>query len=141
RTHKDFRPVFSLVDTEVGLEKQFCAVTDDMVTALANIGVTATEHTLYLTLNALGGLKIIPINCASENEYTRTKEIVLIDAVNGWMRLYTDPANKNYKGYPAPPGRYADPIWPDLKPAKIFRLAFREKGRLIDSTDHTLFKK
>ena len=27
-------------------------------------------------------------------------------------------------------------IWPDLKPAKIFKLAFRDKGRLIDSTEH-----
>ena len=28
-----------------------------------------------------------------------------------------------------------------LKEAKIFRLAFRDKGRLIDSTEHPLFKK
>jgi hypothetical protein len=31
--------------------------------------------------------------------------------------------------------------WPDLKPAKIFKLAFRDKGRLIDSVEHPLFKK
>ena len=30
---------------------------------------------------------------------------------------------------------------PMLKPAKIFRLAFRDKGRLIDSPEHTLFQK
>jgi hypothetical protein len=28
-----------------------------------------------------------------------------------------------------------------LKPAKIFRLAFRDKNRLIDSTEHTLFQR
>ncbi|MGA8295391.1 MAG: hypothetical protein WB820_23485 [Rhodoplanes sp.] len=30
---------------------------------------------------------------------------------------------------------------PQLKPAKIFRLAFRDKGRLIDSPEHALFRK
>ena len=33
------------------------------------------------------------------------------------------------------------PQWPTLKPAKIFRLAFRDKNRLIDSPEHTLFQK
>jgi hypothetical protein len=28
-----------------------------------------------------------------------------------------------------------------LKPAKIFKLAFRDKGRLIDSPEHILFRK
>ena len=41
----------------------------------------------------------------------------------------------------AEPDRFTDPLWPELKPAKIFRLAFRDKGRLIDSTEHVLFKK
>ena len=43
--------------------------------------------------------------------------------------------------FPAPAGRFGDPQWPDLKPAKIFKLAFRDKGRLVDSTEHPLFKK
>ena len=57
------------------------------------------------------------------------------------MRLYTDQENKVYRVFPAPAERFADPIWPVLKPAKIFRLAFRDKGRLVDSTEHPLFKK
>jgi hypothetical protein len=32
-----------------------------------------------------------------------------------------------------------DPVWPELKPAKIFRLAFKDKGRLIDSVNHPLY--
>jgi hypothetical protein len=57
------------------------------------------------------------------------------------VRLYTDQENKCYRVYPAPVERYADPVWPELSPAKIFRLAFRDKGRLIDSTEHPLFLK
>lgn|SRR5262245_8145848 len=141
RTHPDFRPVVSLVDHEVGLEKQFFAVSDDMVVALAGIGIAVSEHTLYLTVTPRGAYKIIPINCTSDNEYVRTKEIGLLEAIADWQRLYADNENKVYKVYPAPKGRFADPIWPDLKPARIFRLAFRDKGRLIDGTEHPLFKK
>ena len=76
-----------------------------------------------------------------QNEYNRTKEIGLIQGIDEWVRLYTDQENRCYKVFPAPAGRFAEPQWPDLKPAKIFRLAFRDKGRLIDSAEHALFKK
>jgi hypothetical protein len=58
-----------------------------------------------------------------------------------WVRLFTDQENRVYKVFPAPVGRFADPVWPALKHAKIFRLAFRDKGRLIDSPEHSLFQK
>src|SRR5262245_48337719 len=141
RTHPDFRPVFPLVNTEVGMEQQYFAVTDNMVHALAGIGITVSDHTLYLTMTAAGSVRIIPVHCTSDNEYNRTKEIGLVDGMKGWFRFYSDLANKCYRVYPAPAGRFSEPIWPELKPAKIFRLAFRDKGRLIDSTEHPLFLK
>ena len=141
RTHAEFRPVVPLVDIEVGMEKQYFAVDTDMVVALAGIGITVSEYTLYLTVTPRGAVRIVPINCTTENEYARTKEIGLLDGIKQWVRLYTDQENKVYKVFPAPPGRFADPIWPELKHAKIFRLAFREKGRLVDSVEHPLFQK
>jgi hypothetical protein len=141
RTHAEFRPVVPLVDIEVGMEKQFFAVDNDMVVALAGIGITVSDHTLYLTVTPRGAVRIVPINCTTDNEYARTKEIGLIQGIDQWVRLYTDQENKVYKVFPAPTGRFAEPIWPELKPAKVFRLAFRDKGRLVDSTEHPLFKK
>ena len=141
RTHEEFRPVIPIVNVEVGMEKQFFAVDDGMVTALAGIGITVADHCLYLTVTPRGGLKIIPIHCASDNDYSRTKEMGLLEGTKQWVRLYTDQENKVYKVFPAPAGRFADPIWPVLKPAKIFRMAFRDKGRLVDSPDHPLFLK
>ena len=38
-------------------------------------------------------------------------------------------------------GRFGEPTWPAIKPAKIFRMAFRDRGRLIDSTEHPLVQK
>jgi hypothetical protein len=141
RTHEEFRPVVSLVNVEVGMEKQFFAVDDDMVVALAGIGITVAEHTLYLTVTPRGAVRVVPIHCTSNDDYTRTKEIGLLDGVEQWVRLYTDQENRVYKVFPAPAGRFADPIWPALKPSKIFRMAFRDKGRLVDSPDHPLFLK
>jgi hypothetical protein len=74
-----------------------------------------------------------------QDEYSRTKEIGLIRGVKEWVRLYTDQVNRVYNVYPADPGRLPDPVWLDLAHAKIFRFAFRDKGRLIDSPEHKLF--
>jgi hypothetical protein len=145
RTHPDFHPVIALVDNEVGFEKQFFAVTPQMIGPLKSIGITASLHTLYLTMTAQGAIKIIPVRCAdadgNQHEYNRTREIGLIQAQKEWKRLYADQENGVYKVHPAPAGRYSDPVWPDLKPAKIVKLAFRDKGRLLDSTEHTLFQR
>jgi hypothetical protein len=145
RTKPDFRPIISMVDIEVGMEKQFFAVTPEMVAALHGIGITVSDHVLYLTVTSRGALRIVPVRLAGndgeQNEYARTKEIGLTQGITEWVRLYTDLENHNYQVFPAPAGRFADPTWPDLKPARIFKLAFRDKGRLLDSTEHPLFKK
>jgi hypothetical protein len=65
----------------------------------------------------------------------------LIDGIDGWVRMYVDRENGAYKSFPAPAGRFGESRWPDLKPAKIFRMGFRDKGRLIDSTEHVLVQK
>jgi hypothetical protein len=145
RTHPDFCPVVPIVDVEVGMEKSFFAVTDEMVTALDGIGIAVADHILYLTVTSRGAVRIVPVRCANadgdQNEYARTKEIGLRDGIEQWVRLFTDMENHCYKRFPAPAGRFTDPIWPQLKPSKIFRLAFRDKGRLIDSTEHHMFTK
>ena len=76
-----------------------------------------------------------------QNEYHRTKELGLIQGMDEWVRLYTDLENRCYKVFVAPAGRFGEPQFPIITEAKIFRLAFRDKGRLLDSTEHALFKK
>jgi hypothetical protein len=145
RAHREFRPIIPIVDLEVGMERQFFAVTPDMVAALDSIGITVSDHGLYLTVTSTGTLRIIPVRQANvdgeQNEYNRTKEIGLVQSFDEWVRLFTDRANSCYKVFAATAGRFGEPQWPDLKPAKIFKLAFRDKGRLIDSTEHPLFMK
>jgi hypothetical protein len=145
RTHPSFRPIVPIVNFEQGMDKHYCAISPDMVEALTGIGITVSDYTLYLTVTSDGAVCVVPIRLAPEdgeqNEYDRTKEIGLLQARDVWVRLYTDLRNKCYKVYPAPAGRFSEPMWPELKHAKIFRLAFRDKGRLIDSIEHPLFLK
>ena len=145
RTHKTFRPVVPMVIVEVGMDHHFIAVMPNMVEPLASMGITVADHTLYLTVTPEGGLRIIPVRGPNaegvQNEWDRTKEAALIEAIDAWFRMYTDRANNAYKNFPAPDGRYGDPKWPELKPAKIIRMAFKDKGRLIESTDHILVQK
>jgi hypothetical protein len=145
RSHKTFLPIVPIVNHEVGMEKQFFAVNADMVEPLNSIGITVTDHVLYLTITTRGAYRIVPVRQANadgdRNEYDSTKEIGLVQAIEEWVRLYTDQENRVYKVFPAPVGRFGDPQWPELKHSKIFRLAFRDKGRLIDSVEHPLFKK
>jgi hypothetical protein len=145
RTHAEFRPIVAMVDLEVGMERQFFAVTKEMITALHGIGITASDHVLYLTVTSRGAVRIVPVRLPNsdgeQNEYNRTKEIGLTQGIKEWVRLFTDQENHCYQVFPAPAGRFGEPTWPDLKPAKIFKLALRDKGRLVDSTEHALFKK
>jgi hypothetical protein len=145
RTHPEFRPIVPIVGAEVGMEKQFFAVTADMVEPLNAIGIAVSDYILYLTITSRGAVRIVPVRQANadgeQNEYDRTKEIGLVQGIDEWVRLYTDQENRCYKVFPAPAGRFGEPQWPDLKQSKIFKLAFRDKGRLIDSTEHPLFKK
>jgi len=104
-----------------------------------------SEYRLYLIVTADGQLRVVPVRCADESgeqhEYNRTKEIGLERGRSEWIRMFTDRPNGCYRVYSAPAGRYAEPLWPDLKPSKIFRLGFRDKGRLLDSPQHPLFLK
>jgi hypothetical protein len=145
RTHPTFRPVVPMVSIEVGMDKHFIAVMPDMVAPLVSIGIAVADHTLYLILTELGGLQIIPVRGQNadgeQNQWDETKEQALIKGINGWYRMYPDIPNGAFMAFPAPIGTKGEPKWPNIKHARIMRLAFKDKGRLIDSIDHILVKK
>jgi len=146
RTHPDFRPIVPMVNIEVGMDRHFIAVAPNMVEPLASIGITVTDHTLYLIVTPPGALQIIPVpgpnQDGEQHEANRTREMALIDGIAGWHRMFWDKDSGIYRSFPAPADRFGDPNWPTpFKPAKIFRMGFRNKGRLIEHTDHILFQK
>jgi hypothetical protein len=145
RTHKEFHPVVSLVTVEAGMDQHFVAVAPNMVEPLAAIGITVTDYTLYLIISPRGALRIIPVRGPNQdgeqNEWHRSKEQCLIDGFDEWRRMYSDREGNAYRSFPAPKGRFGEPTWPTIKSAKIFWMAFRDRGRLIDSPDHILVQK
>jgi hypothetical protein len=122
RTHPSFRAIVPIVNVEQGMEKAYFAVAKDMIQPLESIGISVSDHALYLTTTSGGATRVVPVRQASsdreQNEYDRTKELALVQAVDEWVRLYTDEKNKCYKVFPAHPGRFSEPLWPELKDAK-----------------------
>lgn len=137
--------MINLVDHAVGMEVEYHAVVPEMIAELASIGIDALPFKLFFTLTAEGGHKIVPVRQGdidgSINEWTRTKEVALARAQQVWVRVISDRVNGRYRVFEAPPGRFPEPVFPDMKWPKLVRLAFTDRGRLIDSVDHPLFRK
>jgi hypothetical protein len=135
----------SMVDHVAGLETEFHAVLPAMLPELASIGIDALPYKLFQLITAEGAVKIIPCRQAdidgSQNEWTRTREIALTRAQKAWVRVITDKANGRYRVFEAPLGRFPEPIFPGHSWAQLVRLAFTDRGRLIDSPNHPLFRK
>ena len=103
-----------IVDLEVGMEKQFFAVTDpDGRSARRDRHHGDRSRALFHGDVARCAYKIVPVRQADadgeQNEYARTKEIGLLEGIDDWVRLFTDLENRCYKVFPAPVGRFADP--------------------------------
>jgi hypothetical protein len=145
RTHPENRAVFPIVDHEQGLDKHFYVVAPNMIAELASIGIDVLPHALYQIVTTEGAIRLVPVRQADkeggQNEWSRSKEIGLVKGVDHWVRFISDQVNGRYRVFPAPVGRFPDPVWPDLTLAKIIRLAFSDRGHLIDSPHHPLFQK
>jgi hypothetical protein len=145
RTSREFRSCVAMVDFEKGMDKVYAIVEPHMVESLLSIGIAVADYTLYLIISPKGALRIIPVRGADGegnlNEWNRTKECCLIDGLDGWVRLYSDTPNGSYRCFPAPDKRFGDPNWPIIKPARIQRLAFKDRGLVIDGPEHVLFQK
>src|SRR6516162_11292556 len=61
RTHATFRPIIPMVSVEAGMDKHFIAVMPHMIEPLSGMGISVTDHTLYLIISEEGGFRIIPV--------------------------------------------------------------------------------
>ena len=143
RARKGFRPIVDLVVDQVKLDQKYYAVDPRMTAVLTSIGIAYAPHTLYLVLTSKGALRVIPVRCpdadGARNDYAASKELALRESEDGWVRIYTDLENACYRKFPAPIGRFPEPVWPELSAPKIFRLCFRDRGFLIDTPEHPRF--
>jgi hypothetical protein len=144
RTHPTIAPVVNLVTEDLGMDLHYYAVDPDMRNALTSIGIEWAPYTLYPTMNAEGGLCVIPVPChdgsGERNAYSSTKEGALIRARSEWIRIYTDKKNSCYEVFPAPAGRFPDPLFPDFTAARYVALSFKARGKLIDNAAFPRFQ-
>lgn len=98
---------------------------------------------LLLGVTIDGSPFLWPISERSEvraNAWTDTAYEVALEAQRGWRALYTQEGVDGYKSYaPEDPTKYPAPVWPDLAPKEILKLAFPGE-RLISQIDHPVIK-
>jgi hypothetical protein len=134
-----------MVDHAVGMETEWHAVRPEMTAELASIGIDVLPCRLFEVITAEGAIKIIPCRQAdidgAQNEWIRTKEIALTRAQKVWVRAISDKVNGRYRVFEAPLGRFPEPQFPDHTWGTLVRRAFGDRGRLIDTPAHALFRK
>jgi hypothetical protein len=127
-----------------GMDIEYYAVHPRMWAAFASIDVHLAKYRLYEILTLDGTHLVHPVrqpdHGATQNEYTRTKEIALEQATTEWVRISTDKANKKYRIFGAAKHRYPDPLFPGYTPARLLKLCFTDRGWLVDSAKHDLFQ-
>jgi hypothetical protein len=145
RCHPTNTVVVPMVDHVRGMDVEYNIVAPPMVPALASIDIDALPYRLWQLLTTEGASVIVPVRQAdldgSQNSWNQTKEKAFVCAQSGWVRVSTDKPNGRYRVFEAPAGRFGEPQFPELSMAKIIRLAFTDRGHLIDSPEHPLFLK
>jgi hypothetical protein len=106
RTHPDYRPTMHVIDHTAGLDVEYHVVSPSMVPELASIGVDVLPHRIYVIMTTEGTIKLMPVRQAdidgSQNEWDRTREVVLLRGMTNWVRTISDRANGRYRAFPAP---------------------------------------
>jgi hypothetical protein len=99
----------------------------------------------YLTITDEGFLRWVAVP-QNDNEWNTSREHCLIQARRTWGRMIANTEAGRYDwfdprdhGYDPP--NLPEPAWPTETPARLFLLAFKERGRLIDSPDHPFVRK
>jgi hypothetical protein len=141
RTHPTFGLEVAMYFHETGMETADCVVTPRMVEEFAAIHVDVLPHYLYLPITSEAALRWVAVSRDFENDWNRTKNMVLLEAMKHWVRASSDRANSKYRSYLAPESMmFGEPAWPDLKQAKLFKMGFKDRGNLIDSVEHPIYR-
>src|SRR5262245_24120989 len=121
-------------------DRELYLVGSAMTTILGNELVKSTLHPY---VNRLGVLRLWPVRLPDpdgrQNEWHRTAAMAAAMAQKAWVRVS---ANTNLGGYqvfqastPIP-----DPTWPELSLQEMLKIAFVDRGRVINDMDHPVVR-
>ena len=104
----------------------------------------AKPFRLHLCVNRQGGYFLFPVQQrgedARDNDWVTSAERALIKSKNSWTRMKSNMRAGEYKVAGLEDGvELSEPVWPDLEPREILRLAFAD--HLIDRMDHPLIRR
>ena len=142
RTHPTHVLELHMIESSQGTDVAFLAVLPKMVQPLIAISFRPNPYRLFLTITRDGVLRYVPVRLPGDGEWNawhESKQQVLVEAREAWVRMTA--GDGRYDRYLLEPGVFPDPSWPEISMPRLIRLAFRDRGRLIDSTEHPYFQK
>jgi hypothetical protein len=120
-------------------ENEFCLISNRMLSELCD---RARLTNLFLTINQSGMPFVWPVILPGPdgrwNSWHRSAAEVAELAKEKWIQL--EP-KRDLGGYlpREPRGKLPEPIWPDLTPEEVFKVAF--KGFIIRDAEHPFYKR
>jgi hypothetical protein len=140
RVHPDMELPVSAIHLKEDRENGFYVIGRDMAGML---GAEASNFTLYPFVNRLGVLRLWPVALPDpdgrQNEWHRTAAVAAAMARKAWIRVV---ANMSLGGNEIITTCMAipDPVWPDLDLEAMLKIAFADRGKIIESADHPVVK-
>jgi hypothetical protein len=150
RPGDDYQPEVHMIVDTAGFDRRYVAVMPKMVEYLRSVKIYTARHRLYWIATEEGDQLVVPVRLASrdgsQNVFSRTLQIAMKRAETEWIRIYNDPdvkssAARGWEVWPAPKGRFGEPVYADIRPAKIVRVAFKDADNLVENGEHSLVKK
>jgi hypothetical protein len=109
---------------------------------LDDIEPTFVPRLLVLSITGPGLLFFWAIKTSSSStlgsEWTESKLDAANKALTQWVRVFPNMKKFQYEIWPADPGAYPEPEWPDLTMDRALDIAF--KNRVIKDMDHVVMK-
>jgi hypothetical protein len=146
RTHPDANAVplvWSVFDEgQKGVD--FYVAMPAMVEPLRALKAKIVLCKYYLTITADGIVRWLVVP-QSENSWHVSREKCAVLARRSWGRMISNQEADQYDWFDPKEHGYEvstpEPSWPPESPAKLFMLAFKDRGRLITDPEHALVRK
>jgi hypothetical protein len=141
RVHPEFALPVAAIELKDDSDGGLYLVAQSMMASLAD---EARSYALRPYINRVGTLRLWPIRLPDPdgkvNEWHRSAAVAAARAMTHWVRVS---ANRDVGGYECfeAVNQGAEPVFPpDLTLPAMLRLAFTDRGRVIESVDHPLVK-
>ena len=140
RVHPQLEINVSAIELKEDSDGGLYLVAANMAAALSG---EANAYVLRPYVNRAGVLRLWPLRLpdpdGKQNPWHRTAAVAAIKAMGGWVRVTANRSAGEYEVFVAP-NQPPPPEWPETSFPDMLRLAFTDRGRVIQDAEHPVVK-